>query len=263
MSSPLLRELNRLYRIGAPPDGAAAADAPLVDTEGRVRVLVIGAAGPQAWAALMPLWQGVQVEWGWPAPGIAVCGDEGLQLWFSLAEPAPAAEATRCLAGLREHHLATWPAAMLQTWPAGPVADAAALRPVPAALAVPERWSAFVAPDLAPVFADEPWLDLPPSEDGQAQVLSMLASIPRCDFEQALGRLQARPSAERPAQGQPGAARSGSGPQDGAPGTAADEPAHEAATQARRFLLSVMNDHDAPLTARIEAAKALLAAARP
>lgn len=262
MSSPLLRELNRLYRIAAPPDGASASDAPLVDAEGRVRALVIGAAGPQAWAALMPLWQGVQLEWGWPAPGIAVCGDEGLQLWFSLAEPVPGSEAARCLASLRERHLANWPAARLQAWPTGPVADAAALRPVPAALPVPERWSAFVAPDLAPVFADEPWLDLPPSEDGQAQVLSMLASIPRRDFEQALGRLQVRPSAERPAQGQPGAAGSRPRPQEGALGAAEGEPAHEAAAQARRFLLSVMNDADAPLATRVEAAKALLTAAR-
>ncbi len=41
------------------------------------RLLVIDVQGPQAWSALSALWQGVQSDWEWPAPGIVVSGKEG------------------------------------------------------------------------------------------------------------------------------------------------------------------------------------------
>ena len=37
----------------------------------------------------------------------------------------------------------------------------------------------FVAPDLAALFADEPWLDLPPSSDAQADLLARLLARSR------------------------------------------------------------------------------------
>ena len=101
-------------------------------------------------------------------------------------------------------------------------------------------WSAFVASDLAPMFADEPWLDMPPNPDGQAQLLAPLKSIPSAEFELALQQL--RPT---------------TGPV--APGLASNAAAQAAASlDPKRFLLDVMNNDSLDLALRIEAAKALL-----
>jgi hypothetical protein len=94
-----------------------------------------------------------------------------------------------------------------------------------------ERWSAFVAPDLAPLFTDTPWLDLPPGDDGQATLLASQACV-------TPGQLATLQAASAPA-----------------PGIAA----HAQLADPRRFLQQVMNDATAPLALRIEAAKALLA----
>ena len=45
---------------------------------------------------------------------------------------------------------------------------------IPAEPDRPEHWSAFVAPDLAHIFNDTPWLDLPPNLEGQAELLARL-----------------------------------------------------------------------------------------
>jgi hypothetical protein len=94
-----------------------------------------------------------------------------------------------------------------------------------------ERWSAFVAPDLAPLFAETPWLDLPPGDDGQAQLLEALKPVPPAALAAAEAALApaavAAPAA--PAPGDPVA-----------------------------FLLRVMQDEAAPLALRVDAAKALL-----
>jgi hypothetical protein len=171
---------------------------------------------------------------------------------------------------------------------------AAALRlapPVPAQQADTGCWSAFVAQDLAPLFAETPWLDTPPGDDGQATLLARLQSIPAAVFDAVLAHLQpAAPVARAPL---PPVARAplppvaraplppvaraplppvapepptpGDGPAAEAAGTWPPEPAlraadtpHAAATEARRFLLSVLRDAGAPLALRIEAARALL-----
>jgi len=100
------------------------------------------------------------------------------------------------------------------------------------------NWSAFVAADLAPVFVDTPWLDIPPNEEGQATLLRGLATIKPALFDEALERLAPVPSridAPRTLE---------------RPETADQDP--------RRFLLRVMNDDNVALALRIEAAKALL-----
>ena len=104
-----------------------------------------------------------------------------------------------------------------------------------------DRWSAFVAPDLAPMFVDEPWLDLPPNPEGQADLLARLHSIPPAAFSRALQAV-AIPS---PVPAQPQAIAAST-----APSAAIDDP--------RRFLVGVMNDASVDLALRIEAAKALL-----
>ena len=103
-----------------------------------------------------------------------------------------------------------------------------------------------MAPDLAPVFADTPWLDVPPSEEGQAALLHGLEATKPAAFEAALQRLGA--GAQQPHSTASTAPRR------------ADD--HSATTDAdadpKRFLRQVMNDDSVALALRIEAAKALL-----
>ncbi|HEY9096232.1 MAG TPA: hypothetical protein VIN35_10845, partial [Hydrogenophaga sp.] len=110
------------------------------------------------------------------------------------------------------------------------------------------HWSAFVAPDLAAVFGDEPLLDLPPGLDAQADLLSRLVSIQPGEWAAAVARLQspaALPEPDHVAK-QPVAT---------VLGTAATAAAFE---DPRQFLHHVMNDGSVAMALRIEAAKALL-----
>jgi hypothetical protein len=240
----LQRELQRLYgpqadaRLGPELDACA-----LVDAQAPVRAMVLELAGPADWPALAAVWGGVQADLALPAPAIAVNGSDGCQLWFSLLEPVPVPRAGAFLDALRRRYLgdiAPGRVAML------PALDAASARPPRHARAVPALqagsglWSAFVASDLVLMFADEPWLDVPPNPDGQAQLLAPLKSILPAEFELALQRL--RPAAV-PA----------------APGLASNAAAQVAASlNPKRFLLDVMNNDSLDLALRIEAAKALL-----
>jgi hypothetical protein len=222
----LQSELRRLYLAG---DDAAAGS--LIDPEGRVRALVLELARPASWESLSKVWRGVQADLELPAPAIAVSGIEGLQLWFSLAEPAPVPQAQAFLEQLRLRYL---PDIAAQRVGLIPGVDALPPRQAPSG-----NWSAFVAADLAPVFADTPWLDIEPSSDGQADLLSRLQSIKPPAFDAALSAL--RPAA--PTQ---------------AVATAPEARAAVAGSAPRRFLLQVMNDDTVALALRIEAAKALL-----
>jgi hypothetical protein len=109
--------------------------------------------------------------------------------------------------------------------------------PLPPVQVAEGHWSAFVTVDLAEVFADEHWLDLPPTPDAQADVLSRLQCTAAGDLLRAVDRLA---SLEAPS---PEAAAAG--------GANRQDP--------RSFLLEVMNDRSVALPLRIEAAKALLA----
>ncbi|MBQ0941794.1 hypothetical protein KAK07_00460 [Ideonella sp. 4Y16] len=224
MNAPMTRrdaEFTRLF--------SADATGALIDPHGRTRALVLDWPAPADWAAMGTLWRGVQDTLGWPAPAIAVSGD-ALQLWFSLAEPVDAATAQALLAALRERFLPASQAARVGGWPRD---GQAAPRPG-AVLPGEDRWSAFVAPDLAPLFAQTPWLDVPPGDDGQATLLAGLGSV----------------SADRLTPLQPTA-------QPAATAVTAVT-AVTAATDPRAFLLQVMNDPAVPLALRIDAAKALL-----
>ena len=100
----LQSELHRLYLARPAADGGAAGSA-LIDPSGAVRALVIELARPASWEVLARVWHGVQAELGLPAPAIAVSGTDGLQLWFSLAEPVGVAHARAFLEGLRRRFL--------------------------------------------------------------------------------------------------------------------------------------------------------------
>ena len=272
----LTTELQRLY-APPPPDGQDPApdQTSLVNAQGQVRAMVLELGRPADWPALAKVWHGVQAELDLPAPAIAVSGVDGYQLWFSLAEPLPAAQALAFLESLRLRYLADIKPHRISLLPALVATSAQSARharPVPAQQAGSGRWSAFVAPDLAPVFADEPWLDLPPNPDGQASLLSRLKSTGAADFQRALETLSPalpalRAGDPRPLSAlsaQPAAAAAATLVTLADPATASGGlvGSHAAPAGARRapkaFLLDVMNDANVALGLRIEAAKALL-----
>jgi len=239
-------ELQRLYLSRSTP--AAGHEPTLIDAHGATRALVLEVARPAEWEALDRVWRGVQTELALPAPAIAVNGVDGYQLWLSLAEAVPQPRAQAFLEKLRLRWLPGLEHARVRLLPAMPSGGPAVhARPVPSETGPDGRWSAFVMPDLAALFADTPWLDFPPGADGQADLLRRLASIEPADFEAAETHLGLHD------EGASDAAREAT---PAAPSQRREAaPAH---TDPRRFLLQVMNNDTAPLALRIEAAKALL-----
>jgi hypothetical protein len=160
----------------------------------------------------------------------------------------PVAEAAVFLEALRQHYLGAVAPKRIRLMPslADPVAQPL---PVPSQQPANGYWSAFVAPDLAPIFADEPWLDQAPSPDAQAHVLARLQPIKPTALAAALARLQPAPMPV-PLTEMPSSLRTYS------PAYAPD-PSGQALTP-KAFLLAVMHDPAVALGLRIEAAKALL-----
>ncbi|MBY0236008.1 MAG: hypothetical protein K2W93_13590 [Burkholderiaceae bacterium] len=244
----LQSELNRLFRSApvAAAKGAEHAAGGLLDAQGRVRAMRLGLAQTADWRELGLVWRGVQLDLALPAPAIAVSGLEAIELWFSLAQPVPATQAHAFLEALRQRYLPELALRRISVWPA--VAESADLAELlPPQQRKSEQWSAFLAPDLAPVFADTPWLDIPPSEEGQADLLRGLRSIQPAEFNAAMALLCPEPTAQVTSIADSRAADP-AGPQSIPPSN----------LNAKQFLLKVMNDEAAPLALRIEAAKALL-----
>ncbi len=248
----LQSELQRLYLPRPELPAKAGAELPgLVGATGEVRAMVLELTGSPAWEHLARVWRGVQADLELRAPAIAVSGTDGLQLWFSLAEPVGVARAHGFLERLRLRYLPDIDARRVRLMPG---ADASAADPgshahlVPALQPLTGNWSAFVAPDLAPVFDDTPWLDTPPSEEGQATLLRAVGVISRTAFDAALAQLEPGAPAPQTLATEPAAARVA---QDPATPVAADG-------DAARFLRQVMQDETVALALRIDAAKALL-----
>lgn len=202
--------------------------------EGQTRTLAVHFARSNDWPAVAALYQAVQEEFELPAPAISVSGSAGYGIWFSLAEAVPIAQATAFLQGLQRHLLAEIPTRHLALEPC------AASPAIPALLEGSDKWSAFIDPTLGGMFVDEPWLDMEPNPEKQADILAGVRSIKPADFQRVLAQLQT------PAQNGDGAANDL--PQR--PGEGFNDP--------RSFLLAVMNDASVSLALRIEAAKALL-----
>lgn len=223
---------------------------PDATAEGRVRHLVLAVCGPADWAPLSAVWRGVQADLDLPAPAIAVNGVDAFELWFSLADPVPADTAAAFLDGLCARYLGDVAPARRRCWPSSDPGMQVEPGRVPQLQAETGRWSAFVAPDLAAVFGDDPSLDIPPGEEAQAELLSRLKPVTRAEFQIALARLTPEPSPFLPAV-QP-------------PVPAVVTPAAAPASTIRRhddprqFLLDVMNDPSVAMELRIKAAKALL-----
>jgi hypothetical protein len=250
--------LQRLY-LPPPADAApaGAVGAPLAAADGHVRALVLEVRGPASWAALSRVWQGVQADLGLPAPGIAVSGSDGFQLWFSLQQAVPAAQGAAWLEALRLRHLAELPLRRVRQWPAASAAGQPAWQPgaVPAPQADAGHWSAFVSQDLAPLFEDTPWLDTPPNPDGQAGLLAQLHSMAPADVAQAWQACGLPDVVVQPAPAAPAAVPVAPVAAVAAMAAAPQDP--------RQFLQAVMQDSSVPMALRIEAAKALLHAPTP
>ncbi len=227
--NPLQTELQRLY----------------LAPEGLVRALVLELARPADWGLLSPVWRGLQTDLALPAPAVMVSGVDGYQLWLSLAEPVPLAEAAAFLEALRRHYLAEVAPQRIRLTPALAAPASQPALPVPSQQLATGYWSAFVAPDLAPIFADEPWLDQPPSPEAQASVLAGLQSIKAAAFAAALARLRPVAPTKRPSE-----------PPSDVPSCAPVATRERLAPKA--FLLAVVQDPAVALDLRIEAAKALL-----
>ncbi|RZS53384.1 hypothetical protein [Sphaerotilus mobilis] len=260
--SRLQQAFRRLYQRPETASGDA-----LIDAHGHVRAAVLELGRPADWERLGQVWRGVQTELGLPAPGIAASGTDALQLWFSLAEPLSVDSAHAFVDALRRRWLVDLPAGRVTLWPqpASAVDVARHLRPVPVLNEATGNWSAFVAPDLAPLFADTPWLDIPPGDEAQAGVLGALASIQpgvlataTTLLTQALQAASA-PTASAMTAPAPEASPAGMSSTAGtALAAATAHLGHTAHTEPRSFLLAVMNDGSVPLPLRIEAARALL-----
>lgn len=210
---------------------------PAADANGRLRTLVLALRAPADWAALGRVWQGVQADADWPAPAIVVSGQDDVQLWFALQQPVDAADATAVLQGLVRRHLADQPPHRLRLLPGTDGWQPPVVPALQSTDADGERWSAFVAPDLAPMFSDTPWLDVEPNPEGQASLLAGLRGITAEEWQRAVVSI-------KPALGPQAAAG------EAVPVGPFNDP--------RAFLLSVMNDPAVPLALRIDAAKALL-----
>jgi hypothetical protein len=231
--SPLQTQVNRLYRL-QPEAGEPATDglSEVGDLDGPVRGLALELARPADWDAMSLVWRGVQADFDLPAPAIAVNGVDGYQLWFSLAQAVPRVHALEFLEALRARYLGAIALARVRLMPQMP-------QGLPALQASTQHWSAFIKPDLAPIFSDEPWLDEPPNPEAQAQVLSQLVCTKPEAFARATAQLGKPVHAPMPL-------------------SAVDASASKAAPDPKRFLMDVMTDERVDMHLRIEAAKALL-----
>ena len=249
----LTNELQRLYFLRdpqcpgqTPDDGSLAGETAtalnMIGADGKVRAMVMNFERAGDWDQVANVYQAVQSELNLPAPAVSVSGGKGYGLWFSLAEAVPVAEAQAFLEALQLTYLADLPAINLDLRPkaATPVMELP-----PALQAGTEKWSAFIDPTLGSMFVDEPWLDMSPNMDKQADILASLDSIKAEDFQQALLTL-----------GISAAVKAGPAPQAASP--QATVARHDAHGDPQSFLLAVMNDPQKKTRLRIAAAKALM-----
>jgi len=234
----LNQQLQRLYFLPAPLSGAVsgreASDFDLIDTDGRVRCLLVDFTKAADWVHVARLYRGIQEDLELPAPAISVSAQAGYRLWLSLAEPVALAEALGFLEALRQRYLADLPPASLVLLPQ---TGAALAGLVPSCDEKTGKWSAFIDPSMGSLFVDEPGLEMAPGLDRQADMLAGLASVALEDFRRVLGL-----------------------------GAVVEQEASEMVvasvgphyTDPHSFLLAVMNDASARMEYRIEAAKALL-----
>lgn len=196
---------------------------------------------PSDWELMGAVWRGVQLDLSLPAPGIAIAGENSYQLWFSLERGVSPEAAKAFFDGLQTKYLSGIAPSRIRGMTAAPS--------IPAEVKE-GQWSAFVAPDLAPVFVEATWLDIPPGVEGQADLLKALKSVTPQEWETALSQLSQEGRQDPVPAATASLSSTSESPPALAPATAFSDP--------RAFLLHAMNDASVPIASRIEAAKALL-----
>lgn len=257
--SKLIHALQRLYffpgqQVPNPDPDGSLADRPheLLSPDGMVRAMVICFDRPADWELVAGLYQGMQSDLDLPAPAVSVLARGGYQVWLSLTNAVPLAEASAFLAALRHRYLVDLPPGQLHCVPA---AGQGGIDLVPALDAASGKWSAFIDPSMGAMFMAEPGLEMAPNMDRQAEMLSRLESIGSQAFQQALASLQAETGpAGGMEQGVPAGPKGAA--ETSVPSARVSLGSHF--TDPKAFLLAVMNDTSASTEQRIEAAKALL-----
>jgi len=256
--STLQSELSRLYSSNEHIRAGFVDDEPsLAGPDGLVRAMVLELSRPADWKLLSSVWSGVQSELGLPAPAIAVNGADGYQLWFSVATPVPKDQAIAFLEALRVRYLNAVAPERLAMSPSRDEAISASIHHtgmVPTQRPATGLWSAFVAPDLAAIFAEEPWLDVAPSAEAQASILSGLKCMQPAGFQAVIAN-------GRPTDGTQSTTDQSilANTQEHRLGLGAKQAlASATGSSPKQFLLDVMNDTTMEIHHRIEAAKALL-----
>lgn len=244
----LALELERLY--GRP----ASASAEIADSVPS-RAMILELARPADWALLAPVWHTFANDWKLPPPAIAVNGVDGIQLWFSVSSPLSAHICHQFLEGLVAHFLPDVPLSRISYMPiraAKTAIDRHASHAVPQNLAGTDRWSAFITRDLVAVFGEEPWLDVPPQRDQQADLLSRLGSMTPDQFDYVLAKLSPSHSVKTEALSHtPSTRQSAESALSAELGTAGQ-------LMPAAFLRAAMNNTSLPMSERIAAASALL-----
>lgn len=210
---------------------------------GAARCLVVEFRQATDWPQVASLCQGLHDDLELPLPAISVGAAGGYQLWFSLAEAIPLAQAQRFLAALRHRYLGEISESNLRLHPAS---EARSLELVPALDEATGKWSAFIDPGLGEMFMVEGGLEMAPNMDRQADLLSRIKSLSSEDVQGFIDKPESDAGS----------------PADSTVHHAAEaNPSHHAGTgysDPQSFLLAVMNDPTATTRDRIEAAKALL-----
>jgi hypothetical protein len=196
----LISELIRLYLLPDSPaaqalaqrrDGGTCAPVDLVSPDGLTRAIALPfrkAAGADTghWERLCTVANGLQADFGFPAPAVSVASAGGYVLWLSLVTPVSVAEARRFVAGLDR----IWP----DTLPSADAVGVAVELP-PCLNGATGHWAAFIHPGMGASFADESGLDMAPPVAGQVAFLEGLDSITGEQFREALDRLAPVPRA--------------------------------------------------------------------
>jgi hypothetical protein len=210
--------------------------------------LVLELHKPAKPAYLLEVWRAVQRDLGLPPPALAISGMDAYQVWFATSAQLKPAQAFDFLSGLCNRYLSELPGESMRIWPQ-PAADASGQASADAMEVPPKkladgRWSAFVLPSLIEMFEDEPWLEIEPGVDAQADLLARVEPFGIDEFNAAL-QLLSPEKIQVPAT---------------MPVRQAAAEAAASAARAREFLLSVMDDQSLAIDLRVQAAVALLAA---
>lgn len=243
----LFTQIQRLYFHPSRDDATVDASLQLPAEDGLTRAMVLRFKRSADWPAIAKLYEALQAELDLPAPAVSVSPRDGFQVWLSLAEPVPVAQAKEFLAALRDAYLGDLTHGGLVCFPPDKEGqESAVVALVPALDAASGRWSAFIDPSMGSVFVDELGLEMAPNFDRQAQSLGQLQSIRLADFERVLREMNKGENKDNSASTE----QTGTGSSYSGYGYDRSDP--------RSFLLSVMNDPAVPTKQRIKAAKALL-----